>query len=79
MEITNLVTSLKNQTWWKVEGVSDAYALTTALVSVTEGLPVTSYEEAVTGPESKEWKAAMNVEIDNIRRLGTYTIKKLPY
>ena len=33
----------------------------------------------MTGPEKKYWKEATDAEIENIRRLKTYVIKKLPH
>jgi hypothetical protein len=63
--------------WWKVDGTNTLLALTAAIISILDGTP-TTYEEATTGPESDYWKDAMDEEMVNIKKQGTYVPKQLP-
>ena len=37
-----------------------------------------SFDEALHGPNAKEWQAAFNYEISQLEKLGTWIIKDLP-
>jgi len=37
-----------------------------------------TYEEATSSPESKEWKFAMDREMESIRKAETYIVKEIP-
>jgi hypothetical protein len=77
-EIVELANVIQSQEWWKPYGPNPQIALVTALVAVLDGTP-TNYEEAMKGPENDQWKQAMQDEINNIKRLGSYILKPLPH
>ena len=37
-----------------------------------------TYEEAISSPEAKEWKEAMDREMESIRKAQTYIVKEMP-
>jgi hypothetical protein len=71
IEVSNVVSQLMSEVWWKRLGENPVLELHTALKAVVEGTPVT-YREAMTSSESPFWKAAMDAEILNIKANGTY-------
>jgi hypothetical protein len=38
----------------------------------------TTFQQAMKSPESKEWKAAIHTELENLRRKSVWTVKRLP-
>ena len=49
-----------------------------ALLAMTDGVEVPqTYEQAISGPEAKEWMAAMDSEYQKIQNLETYKLEKI--
>jgi hypothetical protein len=72
-EMSNLVQTLNQENWWK-----QSHDMEYALMAVTDGTPV-NYKQAMKSKDAKHWKAAMDVEMNNIRRNDTYKLKKIKH
>ena len=75
-ELANTVFDLASYEWWKNSDENELFALHAALKAVVEGIPV-SYKEAMNSEEAPHWKAAMDVEMKNIRDNETYKLYKM--
>ena len=76
-EMTNVVKELYKD-WFDSEQSCgmDPETLMYAFVAMTDGIatPLT-YKQAMSGPESVKWKAAMDSEYDKLQKLGTYKLE----
>jgi hypothetical protein len=87
-ELSNLVVALEKQKWWqadkenpkkqkglKTDEENPIFKLHTALQAIVHGIP-TSYKEAMNSDEASQWKAAMCVEMDNLKANDTFRLYK---
>jgi len=76
-EMTNVVKDLYKD-WFDSEQSCgmDPETLMYAFLAMTDGIatPLT-YEQAISGPESAKWKAAMDSEYQKLQNLGTYKLE----
>jgi hypothetical protein len=54
---------------------SERESLESAMAAVTDGTPI-QYKDAMKSKDAHKWKEAMDIEIENIRRNKTYTLKR---
>jgi hypothetical protein len=65
--------------WWnsKLKDLSPETVMY-AFLALTDGIAIpTTYEEAMNGPESKYWKAAMDAETAKLKNANTFSLKHL--
>ena len=54
----------------------DPETLMYAFLAITDGIPTPlTYEQAISGPESSQWKSAMAAEYGKLQDLGTYELE----
>ena len=75
-ETSNLISYLITDKWWTNNPAFSEEELYTAYKAVVDGVPST-FKEAMDSKEKQSWKAAMDVEMNNIRDNDTYQIKKI--
>ena len=70
-ESSNLLSHLKSNLWWTKNNDFTDEELHLAYTSVTDGIP-TTFAEAMKSEDKSAWKAAMDVEMHNIRDNDKY-------
>jgi len=75
IELCNIVSQLQNKNWWKKRKENPILELHAAMKAVIDGIPAT-YKQAMESEEATHWKAAMDVEMANIKANDTYRLYK---